>query len=42
MTKKILVKATNLYCNPKLMAMATNLYYHYWFAGARLQKNYLF
>jgi len=23
------VKAANLYCNPKLMAMATNLYYHY-------------
>jgi len=32
------VKAPSLYYNQKLMATATNLYYHYLFARARLQK----
>ncbi len=36
------MKATNLYCNRKLMAMATNLYYHCWFARVRLQEIHLF
>jgi hypothetical protein len=27
------MKATNFYCNQKLMAMATNFYYQWWFAG---------
>jgi hypothetical protein len=30
--KKTLMKPTNFYFNQKLMAMATNFYYHWWFA----------
>ncbi len=33
------MKAANLYCNWKLMVMATNLYSHCWFAGARLTSS---
>jgi hypothetical protein len=29
------MKAANLYYNQELMAMATNLYYHCWFARSR-------
>ncbi len=36
------MKSANLYYNWKLMAMATNLYYHCWFVGAKLQKTHLF
>jgi hypothetical protein len=34
-----MMKVINLYYNQKFMTMAINLYYHCWFARARLQKN---
>ncbi len=35
------MKALNLYYNEELMAMATNLYYHYWFTKVGLQDTHL-
>jgi hypothetical protein len=36
------MNAPNLHCNRELMVMATNFYYHCWFAGAGLQETHPF
>jgi hypothetical protein len=36
------MKVGNFYCNQELMAMATNLYYHCWFARVYLQETHPF